>query len=139
MGYRILLVEDNPSNRELFIEILQLKPEYEVHVAESGIEALEMLETFRPDLILMDIHMPRMDGLAVTRTIKSIPELASIPIVALSALAMKSDIKSALEAGCIGYITKPVRIRSFLEKIETYMLQDKQEGQTSGTAPHIEE
>ncbi|MFT9847349.1 response regulator [Aneurinibacillus sp. REN35] len=139
MGYRILLVEDNPSNRELFIEILQLKPEYEVHVAESGIEALEMLEIFRPDLILMDIHMPRMDGLAVTRTIKSIPELASIPIVALSALAMKSDIKSALEAGCIGYITKPVRIRSFLEKIETYMLQDKQEGQPSVTAPHIEE
>ncbi|GEN35398.1 MULTISPECIES: response regulator [Aneurinibacillus] len=139
MGYRILLVEDNPSNRELFIEILQLKPEYEVYVAESGMDALNMLETFYPDLILMDIHMPRMDGLAVTRTIKSIPELASIPIVALSALAMKSDIKSALEAGCIGYITKPVRIRSFLEKIDMYLMQGKQSGETSISAPCAEE
>ncbi|MBN6188396.1 response regulator [Aneurinibacillus sp. BA2021] len=139
MGYHILLVEDNPSNRELFIEILQLNPEYMIHVASSGIEALEMLENFRPDLILMDIHMPRMDGLAVTRTIKSIPELASIPIVALSALAMQSDIKSALEAGCAGYITKPVRIRSFLEKIDTYIRQDKQGEQVCISAPCTEE
>lgn len=139
MGYGILLVEDNPSNRELFIEILQLKSEYEISVAESGLKALEMLETFRPDLILMDIHMPGMDGLAVTRTIKSIPELAEIPIVALSALAMKSDIKSALEAGCIGYITKPVRIRDFLQKIEKYMKQGEQSGNSSISAPHMEE
>ncbi|CEH29824.1 hypothetical protein AM501_18565 [Aneurinibacillus migulanus] len=139
MGYRILLVEDNPSNRELFIEILQLKSEYEISVAESGLKALEMLETFRPDLILMDIHMPGMDGLAVTRTIKSIPELAEIPIVALSALAMKSDIKSAFEAGCIGYITKPVRIRDFLQKIEKYMKQGEQNGNSSISAPHTEE
>lgn len=139
MGYGILLVEDNPSNRELFIEILQLKSEYEISVAESGLKALEMLETFRPDLILMDIHMPGMDGLAVTRTIKSIPELAEIPIVALSALAMKSDIKSALEAGCIGYITKPVRIRDFLQKIEKYMKQGEQSGNSSISAPHTEE
>ncbi|AMA73723.1 MULTISPECIES: response regulator [Aneurinibacillus] len=127
MAQHILLVEDNPSNRELFVEILQLKPEYTVHVAENGLKALEMLEEFHPDLILMDIHMPGMDGLAVTRAIKSIPQLASIPIVALSALAMKSDIKSALEAGCVGYITKPVRIRSFLEKIEMYMTKGKNE------------
>ncbi|MED4728879.1 response regulator [Aneurinibacillus migulanus] len=139
MGYRILLVEDNPSNRELFIEILQLKSEYEISVAESGLKALEMLEIFRPDLILMDIHMPGMDGLAVTRTIKSIPELAEIPIVALSALAMKSDIKSAFEAGCIGYITKPVRIRDFLQKIEKYMKQGEQNGNSSISAPHTEE
>ena len=127
MAQHILLVEHNPSNRELFVEILQLKPEYTVHVAENGLKALEMLEEFHPDLILMDIHMPGMDGLAVTRAIKSIPQLASIPIVALSALAMKSDIKSALEAGCVGYITKPVRIRSFLEKIEMYMTKGKNE------------
>lgn len=120
MARQILLVEDNQSNRELFVEILRLNKEYELHVAENGIQALEMLETFSPDLILMDIHMPEMDGLAVTRTIKSIPELAAIPIVALSALAMKSDIQSALEAGCIDYITKPIRIRDFLEKIAQY-------------------
>ena len=117
MARRILLVEDNPSNRELFVEILRLNNEYELHVAENGMRALEILETFSPDLILMDIHMPEMDGLAVTRAIKSIPELSSIPIVALSALAMKSDIQSALEAGCSDYITKPIRIRSFLEKL----------------------
>ncbi|ERI09954.1 response regulator [Aneurinibacillus aneurinilyticus] len=139
MGYRILLVEDNPSNRELFIEILQLKSEYEIFVAESGLKALEMLETFRPDLILMDIHMPGMDGLAVTRTIKSIPELTKIPIVALSALAMKSDIKSALEAGCIGYITKPVRIRDFLQKIENYIGRGEQSENSSVSAPRMEE
>jgi two-component system cell cycle response regulator DivK len=139
MESHILLVEDNPSNRELFIEILQLKPEYKVHVAENGLKALEMLEDFRPDLILMDIHMPRMDGLAVTRTIKSIPQFASIPIVALSALAMKSDIKSALDAGCIGYITKPVRIRSFLEKIEMYMAQGKKQEENSVSFPCSEE
>jgi two-component system cell cycle response regulator DivK len=139
MGYHILLVEDNPSNRELFVEILQLNPEYQVHVAESGMKALEMLETFHPDLILMDIHMPRMDGLAVTRTIKSIPQLSSIPIVALSALAMKSDIKSALEAGCIGYITKPVRIRSFLEKIELYIAQRGRSEPISLSLPFTEE
>lgn len=120
MARQILLVEDNQSNRELFVEILRLNKEYELYVAENGMQALEMLETFSPDLILMDIHMPEMDGLAVTRTIKSIPELATIPIVALSALAMKSDIQSALEAGCIDYITKPIRIRDFLEKIAQY-------------------
>ncbi|BAU29193.1 response regulator receiver protein [Aneurinibacillus soli] len=120
MVRQILLVEDNLSNRELFVEILRLNKAYELHVAENGIQALEMLETFSPDLILMDIHMPEMDGLAVTRTIKSTPELASIPIVALSALAMKSDIQSALEAGCVDYITKPIRIRDFLEKVAQY-------------------
>ncbi|WCN36934.1 response regulator [Aneurinibacillus uraniidurans] len=130
MARQILLVEDNQSNRELFVEILRLNKEYELHVAENGIQALEMLETFSPDLILMDIHMPEMDGLAVTRTIKSIPELAAIPIVALSALAMKSDIQSALEAGCIDYITKPIRIRDFLEKIAQYSAV--RETQTSG-------
>jgi two-component system, cell cycle response regulator DivK len=126
MKKQILLVEDNPSNRELFVEILHLNEEYELHLAESGMQALEMLESFRPDLILMDIHMPEMDGLAVIRTIKSIPELASIPIVALSALAMQSDIKSALDAGCNGYITKPIRIRTFLEQVETYIKQEVQ-------------
>ncbi|WCK55893.1 response regulator [Aneurinibacillus sp. Ricciae_BoGa-3] len=121
MAKLILLVEDNMSNRDLFIEILRMHPEYELHVAESGLQALEMLESFRPDLILMDIHMPEMDGLAVTRAIKSTPELSGIPIVALSALAMKSDIKSAIDAGCVGYITKPVRIKKFMDDIKTYI------------------
>jgi two-component system, cell cycle response regulator DivK len=126
MKKQILLVEDNPSNRELFVEVLHLNEEYELHLAETGMQALEMLESFRPDLILMDIHMPEMDGLAVTRTIKSIPELTTIPIVALSALAMKSDIKSALDAGCSGYITKPIRIKTFMEQIEAYIKQEVQ-------------
>jgi two-component system, cell cycle response regulator DivK len=121
MAKLILLVEDNLSNRDLFIEILRVHPEYQLHVAENGLQALEMLESFRPDLILMDIHMPEMDGLAVTRAIKSTPELSAIPIVALSALAMKSDINSAFEAGCVGYITKPVRIKKFMDDIRTYI------------------
>lgn len=120
MKKKVLLVEDNASNRELFIEIIKLKDQYEVYVAEDGMQALELLENFKPDIILMDIHMPELDGLAVTKTIKSIPDLSNIPIVALSALAMKNDIQAALDAGCIGYITKPVRIKNFLEQLDYY-------------------
>lgn len=120
MKKNILLVEDNASNRELFIEILKTSNKYELFVVDNGLKALEVLETFKPDLILMDIHMPNLDGLAVTRTIKSIPVLADIPIVALSALAMKRDIQAAMNAGCIGYITKPIRIKDFLEQLDKY-------------------
>ncbi|HBI03864.1 MAG TPA: two-component system response regulator, partial [Paenibacillaceae bacterium] len=100
MKKKILLVEDNTSNQELFIEILKTSKKYELFVVDNGLKALELLETFKPDLILMDIHMPNLDGLAVTRTIKSMPSIAAIPIVALSALAMKKDIQAAMEAGC---------------------------------------
>lgn len=117
---KVLLVEDNASNRELFIEILKLRNQYDLYIVEDGMKALELLENFKPDLILMDIHMPGLDGLAVTKTIKSIPDLSHIPIVALSALAMKNDIQAALDAGCIGYITKPVRIKNFLEQLDLY-------------------
>lgn len=117
---RVLLVEDNASNRDLFIEIIKLRDQYELYIAEDGIKALELLENFKPDIILMDIHMPELDGLAVTKTIKSIPDLSHIPIVALSALAMKKDIQAALDAGCIGYITKPVRIKNFLDQLDHY-------------------
>lgn len=120
MKKKILLVEDNTSNQELFIEILKTSNKYELFVVDNGLKALELLETFKPDLILMDIHMPNLDGLAVTRTIKSMPSIAAIPIVALSALAMKKDIQAAMEAGCIGYITKPVRIKHFLEQLDKY-------------------
>jgi two-component system cell cycle response regulator DivK len=121
MKKKILLVEDNVSNQELFIEILKTSNKYELVVVDNGLKALELLETFKPDLILMDIHMPNLDGLAVTRTIKSISSLAHIPIVALSALAMKRDIQAAMDAGCIGYITKPIRIKHFLEQLDKYM------------------
>ena len=113
-------MEDNASNRELFIEVIKLRAQYELYIAEDGMKALELLENFKPDIILMDIHMPELDGLAVTKTIKSIPELSNIPIVALSALVMKKDIQAALDAGCIGYITKPVRIKNFLEQLDRY-------------------
>lgn len=120
MKKKILLVEDNASNRELFMEILKLSDKYQLYVAEDGMKALELLEYFVPDLILMDIHMPGLDGLAVTKTIKSIPFLSHIPVVALSALAMKQDIQAAMSAGCVGYITKPVRIKSFLKQLDKF-------------------
>lgn len=102
------------------MEILKTTDQYELIVVDSGSKALEFLEKSRPDLILMDIHMPNLDGLAVTRMIKSNPSLAHIPIVALSALAREKDIQAAKEAGCVGYITKPFRIKRFLELLDKY-------------------
>ncbi len=113
----ILLVEDHPMNRKLVRDILLFQ--FEVEEAVSAEAALEYLQTHRPDLILMDIQLPGMDGLTLTRRLKADPATADIPIVGLSAHAMPRDIELAREAGCVDYITKPITDDpfTFLERI----------------------
>jgi CheY-like chemotaxis protein len=113
----ILLVEDHPMNRKLVRDILQFQ--FEVDEAISAEAAEEYLRTHRPDLILMDIQLPGMDGLTLTRRLKADPATADIPIVGLSAHAMRRDIEMAHEAGCVDYITKPITDDpfTFLERI----------------------
>jgi len=114
---RILLVEDHPMNRKLVRDILLFQ--FEVGEAVSAEAALDYLQTHHPDLILMDIGLPGMDGLTLTRRLKADAATADIPIVALSAHAMKRDIELAYDAGCVDYITKPITDDpfTFLERV----------------------
>lgn len=113
----ILLVEDHPMNRKLVRDILLFQ--FEVEEAVSAEAALDYLQTHHPDLILMDIQLPGMDGLTLTRRLKAEPATADIPIIGLSAHAMARDIEMARAAGCVDYITKPITDDpfTFLERI----------------------
>jgi CheY-like chemotaxis protein len=113
----VLLVEDHPLNRKLMGDILEMQ--YRVVQAASAEVAQEKLKTLKPDLIVMDIQLPGMDGLTLVRNLKSNPATAGIPIVALSAHAMTRDIDQARAAGCADYITKPITDDPFtlLERI----------------------
>jgi CheY-like chemotaxis protein len=119
-GEQILVVDDTPVNLKL-TRILLTHEGYDVRTAESGEEALRMLETFHPRLVLADIQMPGMDGLEMTRRIKSDPRRRDILVVALTALAMKGDEERAIEAGCDGYITKPIDTRALGARIREYL------------------
>jgi CheY-like chemotaxis protein len=103
---RVLLVEDHPLNRKLFRDILSF--EFEVMEAESAEIARERLRESVPDLIVMDVQLPGIDGLTFVRELKSNPRLAQVPIVAVSAHAMPHNIEAARQAGCVEYITKPI-------------------------------
>ncbi|TMC47990.1 MAG: response regulator [Chloroflexi bacterium] len=117
---RILLVEDNAANRDLTTMVLTGNG-FQVDVAVDGTEGLQKVKSNVYDLVLMDVRLPGMDGLTVTRMIKADPKTASVPVVALSAHAMKGDEQEALAAGCIGYITKPIDVAQFLQKISGYL------------------
>lgn len=117
---KILVVEDNDVNRELMREILEMSS-YEVLMAKDGEEGVSMAKEHKPDLILMDIQLPKIDGLQATRIIKADDSTGSIPVIALTAYAMKGDENIFLEAGCCAYIPKPISVLSFLEKIKTYL------------------
>ena len=117
MSLRILLVEDNPQNRYLMTFLLE-KHGYTVEVAEDGEQALAMLHESSPDLILMDMQLPRVDGYEATRRIKASDRLRSIPLVALTAHSMKGDRTKAIEAGCDAYVTKPVDADEIIAVIE---------------------
>ena len=116
----ILVVDDNPTNLKLAGDILDLEG-YSVLRARNAMEVQEVLKTTRPGLILMDIQMPGMDGLSLTRLIKSQPENAEIRIVAMTAFAMKGDEEKALAAGCDGYITKPIDTRRFPLQVSSFL------------------
>ncbi len=113
----VLLVEDHPMNRKLFRDILEMQ--FQVVEAGSAEEALQRLAGVTPDLILLDVQLPGMDGLSLARQLKSDPAFAHVPIVGLSAHAMSRDIEQAREAGCADYITKPITDDpfTFLERI----------------------
>jgi CheY-like chemotaxis protein len=116
---KILVVEDNEMNRDMLSRRLQRRG-YEVIVAVDGGEGLALAQSQRPDLILMDMSLPVVDGWQATRCLKAAPETRSIPIIALTAHAMATDRDKAVEAGCDDYDTKPVELPRLLEKIEAF-------------------
>ncbi len=133
MKCRILIIEDNPINLELARELLELSG-YEVIEADTAREGIRLARETRPDLILMDVGLPDMDGLAATRRIKADPALTEIPIVALSAHAMARDRELAMEAGCDGYVVKPIDTRKFVEDVAALC---SNAGALSGDRTHI--
>ncbi len=116
---RVLIIEDNPLNLELARDLLEAAG-YEVISAKTAKEGLAQVRQYLPDLILLDIALPDMDGLEAARRIKADPSLAAIPVVALSAHAMARDRDLALKAGCDGYITKPIDTRKFAPEVSSY-------------------
>lgn len=120
----ILYVEDNPDNRTLVRRIL-LSEDYNLVEATNAHEALDLLTTTRPDLILMDINMPDMDGYTLTAKIKTTPGFERIPILALTANVMRGDREKTLEAGCDGYIQKPIDVDQLVKEIERFLLRSR--------------
>jgi CheY-like chemotaxis protein len=114
---RILLVEDNEMNRDMLSRRLARKG-YEVLTADNGAQGLDAAASEKPDLILMDMSLPVIDGWEATRRLKTCEETQAIPVIALTAHAMAADLEKALQAGCDDYDTKPVELRRLLEKIE---------------------
>lgn len=114
---RILLVEDNEMNRDMLSRRLQSRG-YEVTIAVDGQQGVTMAQTDVPDLILMDMSLPVIDGWEATRTLKAASETSNIPIIALTAHAMSTDREKALEAGCDDYDTKPIELTRLLGKME---------------------
>ncbi|MBX3249229.1 MAG: response regulator [Myxococcales bacterium] len=119
-GEIILVVDDNPHNLKL-ARVLLLSEGYDVHTAVDAEDALLVLERVEPALILMDLQLPGMDGLALTRQLKATPRHRDTIIVALTAYAMKGDEERALEAGCDGYITKPIDTRALPATLERHL------------------
>jgi len=122
-----LIVEDNPDNMLLAGAVLR-RAGYRTTEARSAEEALAQLERCRPDVVLMDIQLPGQDGLSLTRQLRADPDLARVPIVALSAHAMHDSQAEAAAAGCDGYITKPIDTRTFATQLAS-ILETAQEGE----------
>jgi two-component system cell cycle response regulator DivK len=116
----VLYVEDNPDNRSLIRRVLEAEG-YAVLEAASARTALEALQVGNPDLILMDINMPDMDGYTLTAQIRAMPNHTQVPIVAVTANVMRGDREKSLEAGCDGYIQKPIDIDELPMQIERFM------------------
>jgi two-component system cell cycle response regulator DivK len=118
----ILYVEDNPDNRTLVRRIL-LSEDYGLLEAVNAQDALKVLQRAHPDLILMDINMPDMDGYTLTAKIRAMPGFERIPILALTANVMRGDKEKTLEAGCDGYIQKPLDIDQLIREVERFLLR----------------
>jgi two-component system cell cycle response regulator DivK len=118
---KVLIVEDNELNMKLFNDILEWHG-YTTFQTNDGLDALQIARLHRPDLILMDIQLPEVSGLEITKWLKADEELRSIPIVAVTAFAMKGDEEKIRRAGCEGYLTKPISIAGFMQTVEQYFL-----------------
>ncbi|MBL4876587.1 MAG: response regulator [Cohaesibacteraceae bacterium] len=120
MSKTVLIVEDNELNMKLFNDLLEAHG-YEVLQACNGLEALELARLHRPDLILMDIQLPEVSGLEVIKWIKEDDALSSIPIIAITAFAMKGDEERIRQGGCEAYLSKPISVVKFVETVKTYL------------------
>lgn len=123
MSNRILVVEDNEMNMQLFEYLLE-EGGFEIIKATTGEEALKLATESKPDLILMDIHLPGMDGLSVVRELKAGGEMEGVPILALTAHAMRGDKDRFLQAGCDGYISKPIDVKTFIPSIQQFLASE---------------
>ena len=119
-GKTILIVDDNRDNRELVVKVLT-RYGYRTCEATDGEDALRQAEAQRPDLILMDIALPKIDGLEATRRLHAMTEFNDTPIIALTAHAMRGDREKALEAGCCDYISKPINVRELPAQIARHL------------------
>jgi two-component system, cell cycle response regulator DivK len=116
----VLIVEDNDLNMKLFHDLLEAHG-YDILGTKDGMEALKIARSHRPDLILMDIQLPEVSGLEVTKWIKEDDNLKSIPVIAVTAFAMKGDEEKIREGGCEAYIAKPISITNFLETVQKFL------------------
>ena len=119
MPKTVMIVEDNELNMKLFNDLLESRG-YSVIQTRNGLEALDLARAHRPDLILMDIQLPEVSGLEVTKWIKEDDELRAIPVIAVTAFAMKGDEERIREGGCEAYLSKPISVAKFLETVRTY-------------------
>ena len=121
---RILIVEDNEQNRILMRQILSFH-DYEVQEAEDGATAMAMMEAQLPDLVLLDLQMPVMDGFAVIKAVRNTPVLCMVKVIAVTSFAMKGDREAALKAGFDDYVTKPIDTRKFPEIVKNILSEGR--------------
>jgi two-component system, cell cycle response regulator DivK len=120
MGKKVLIVEDNELNMKLFNDLL-VAHGYETIQTRNGVEAVDLARKNKPNLILMDIQLPEVSGLQVTQWIKDDEELRSIPVIAITAFAMKGDEEKIRQGGCEAYLSKPISVVKFLETVRNYI------------------
>lgn len=120
MAKTVLIVEDNELNMKLFNDLLEARG-YNVLQTRSGVEAVQIVRDKMPDLILMDIQLPEVSGLQVTQWIKDDPALKHIPVIAVTAFAMKGDEEKIRQGGCEAYLSKPISVANFLETVRNYI------------------
>jgi CheY-like chemotaxis protein len=121
---RVLLIEDNPQNRYLVTFLLEAHG-YDVASAPDGAQGIDLAGRILPQLILLDIQLPTMDGYAVAHALRKNPDLSTTPIVAVTSYAMSGDREKAMAAGCNGYIEKPINPETFVSEIERYLEQER--------------
>lgn len=120
MPKTVLVVEDNELNMKLFHDLLE-GIGYQTVETRNGLEAIDLARKYRPDLILMDIQLPEVSGLEVTKWLKEDDELRSIPVIAVTAFAMKGDEERIRQGGCEAYMSKPISVGKFIETVKTYL------------------